>query len=167
MILKNSIVKLSLLLFISCGIDIKAGAPGASMNIDYSKRNDLFISEFTPSQRFIKLGNPNLNIKEAWVEKGWYIKDKDLNKGIYDSLYQFVITFEEENIDQLLFRCSRIEKQQNTDTLKYLGCGWINDIINVELKQNELTKDTINFCFFNQKDTVQVDFVKKQGNRKF
>jgi hypothetical protein len=157
-----------------------------SASVNESKNKGLFVSEYNFYPNTITAESKHYEIKEIWVEKCWLYKDeKNAEKKSWINTVpktedltikktggeQMLITFSTNLINEeglRPFDFSRIKRRpEDNIALGCSGCGWINDIIHIGLEKDELTKDTITFYFFNQKDTVQVNFVKKQGNRKF
>jgi hypothetical protein len=63
-------ILVGIFIFSSCNLGIDTSNPQSSLNIFYSKKNNLFVSEY----KMGKIDTSIFEIKEAWVEKCWMNK---------------------------------------------------------------------------------------------
>ena len=138
---------LIIVFFSSCVNDVKTGIPMFSYNIKESKKDKLFINEYSISKTRFNINKTTYKILEAWSENAWAYKNANEEK--YKLKYNnFLIRFNQNHIDKILSKG---------------GYGLTNEKIFFRLTEEEMKKDTIKLYFYIKKDTIPIAFTRIKG----
>ena len=78
--MKKGLIITILSLALSCNLDVLLGEEEYSFCISESKKENFFISEYSPFQRDFKINDTIYKIKEVWSENAWTYKNHNLDK---------------------------------------------------------------------------------------